>query len=284
MANYNYNKDPQGIARVRSEKGDRGLGYIIDIINSKLEKKDIIKIFEPGCGGGRNLIFLKEKFGNSIKVFGSDISEISIDHASKKTVGNFVVAKTTDDCFKEKFDLIIMLDILEHLVSKDEAEQTIKLAKEKLVDAGLLVISCPIESNRYSIMWFFKKINFWPDLTLKYYGHTLQFKRDELLEMLKKYCNILEVSYSVHFLSQLDTLLFFYLPKQFFNFIGGNSVVSLLRESNIKISDGDRFSWKNVFLKIYFLIRRPFLFGGFYESKLRKRSSVGAMNMYVKCY
>jgi len=283
MRNYNYNKDPQGIARIKSEKRDMGLGDIIDIVKCKLKNRGIVKIFEPGCGGGRNLIFLKNKFGNSIEIFGSDISEASIGYAKKNSAGSFVVAKTTEKCFDKKFDLIIMLDILEHLSSKSEVDMTIRLAREMMDELGILFISCPIETNKYSIMWFFQKINFWPDLTLKYYGHTLQFTKGDLLEIIRKYFIVLELSYGTHFFSQLDTLLFFYLPKQFINFIGGKSAVSSLRESNIEINDGDKLSWKKLFLKIYFVIRNPFLFAGFYESKLRRRSKLGAMNIYIKC-
>lgn len=283
MENYNYNTNPQGIVKIKSIRRDYNLSCIIKIISERLKKGGTIKIFEPGCGGGRNLDFLKSIYGNAIDVYGTDISETSIKYARDNISGNFSVAKTTENCFNEKFDLIIMLDILEHLPLKGEVEETIKLAKEKISETGLLFVSCPIELNKYSIIWFFKKINFWSDLTLKYYGHTLQFTEIELLGIIKKHFNISELSYGVHFLSQFDTFLFFYLPKQLLNFISGESGVSSFRESNIKIDDGDKLSWKSIFLKIYFIIRSPFLFIGFYESKLRKKSKFGAMNIHIRC-
>lgn len=284
MSTYNYNSNPQGIAEIRSTNRDYGLSQIIEIIEEqiKLKKGRKIKVLEPGCGGGRNLSFLKKVFRDSIEVYGSDISNVSIKHAKDNIEGVFCVAKTVDDCFYEKFDLIIMLDILEHLDSFSEVRKTIELSRKNLEEKGVLFVSCPIEANKYSIMWIFSKMNFWDDLTLKYYGHILQFTGKEIEETVRKNFRNYDLNFGVHFLSQLDTLLFFYLPKQIINFIGGGDVVTSLRESNI-ILDKSKFSWRSIFLKIYSFVRFIFLYLGFYESVLRRKSNLGAMNIYIKC-
>lgn len=284
--NYNYNTDPQGVVKIKTEKRDYNLARIIEIIDNLLKKKNNIKIFEPGCGGGRNLDFLKMKYGDSVKVFGTDISKTSINYVQGKISGEFVIAKTIDDCFSEEFDLIIMLDILEHLSSISEVEETIKLAKKRINKDGVLFISCPIELNKYSICWFFSKINFWKDVTLKYYGHTIQFTESEILRLVVNHFRIKNINYNLHFFSQIRALLFFYLPKQVLSFLGGKKTVSLFRDSNTEIYFNDKP--KQFFLKFLLnllpIISSPLSFIGFYESMLRRKSKLGAMVINIECY
>lgn len=287
MEKYDYNSDPQGIAEIKSEKRDDNLTRVIELIDEKLKNQSRIKIYEPGCGGGRNLEFIKKRYGEAVEVFGTDISQTSIDYIKKKIEGDFCVAKTVDDCFEDEFDLIIMLDILEHLPSIDEVDKTIGLANKKLKKDGSLLISCPIELNKFSITWFFKKINFWPDLTLKYYGHTIQFSEKKLLRIINRHFEIAKKKYGVHFFSQADTFLFFYFPKQCLSCFGGDEAVSSFRESNIKIDSADKktkVSFREVLLKIYFFLRTPFLFIGYHESRMRKKSKFGAMNISLECH
>lgn len=101
------------------------------------------KILDIGCGTGSNLLELS-KFGDAI---GIDRSDEAIDFCHKRGLQN--VSKEDAETFsfeKESFDLITVLDVLEHV------QEDIKLL-EKCYDIckvnGLLFITVPA----YGFLW-----------------------------------------------------------------------------------------------------------------------------------
>ena len=104
------------------------------------------KILEIGCGTGGNLKMLSQ-FG---RVSGVDMDKNAIQIALQKNESNFDIR--LGNCpnnmpFEgQKFDLICMFDVLEHI---EEDVDTLKLLKNLLTDNGKILISVPA----YQWLW-----------------------------------------------------------------------------------------------------------------------------------
>lgn len=92
-------------------------------------------ILEIGCGTGDLISNLNPKYG-----FGVDISKNMVNIAKKKHKKNnlkFKVSSAEKLNIKEKFDIIIMLDVVEHLNDLDETVKRIRGCMHK--DSILLI-------------------------------------------------------------------------------------------------------------------------------------------------
>lgn len=106
------------------------------ILNSILKKyipSGKIKIFEIGCGTGGNFPMLK-KFGD---VFAMEMNEFASKYAAAATGLDVRIGWLPDNIpFNEKFDVICMFDVLEHIKDDKSALQEI----QKLLNPGGIVI------------------------------------------------------------------------------------------------------------------------------------------------
>tara|TARA_A100001015_G_scaffold280197_1_gene342133 strand:+ start:2958 stop:3692 length:735 start_codon:yes stop_codon:yes gene_type:complete len=101
------------------------------------------KILEVGAGSGGNLEMLSA-YGN---VFALEMDEKSCQFAQNRNIGEVMLGKLPDQFpFDNTFDLICMLDVLEHI--EDDFE-TLCIIKEKLNATGKLVITVPA----YQWLW-----------------------------------------------------------------------------------------------------------------------------------
>ena len=102
-----------------------------------------LKILDIGCGTGENINFLS-RFG---KVTGIDISERAIKFCKKRRLENVKIGKAEALPFKENgFDLVTMLDLLEHL--KDDL-LALREAFRVLKPRGRILITVP----SYRFLW-----------------------------------------------------------------------------------------------------------------------------------
>lgn len=108
---------------------------VLSLIRKKIAKERM-EILDAGCGTGGNLKCLTE-FGN---VTGMDYDETALALASKK--GQIVKGSLPDALpFSESsFDLITLLDVLEHL---DEDENALQALHRLLKPGGFLLITVP---------------------------------------------------------------------------------------------------------------------------------------------
>jgi SAM-dependent methyltransferase len=117
-----------------------GRRSIIRDLISRMHLPKAAKILEVGCGPGGNLNMLND-FG-FIKAF--EMSKDAIAMARKQTNNCFdikVGSCPNDIPFEgEKFDLICMFDVLEHI---DEDGETLIVLKKLLKDNGKLLITVP---------------------------------------------------------------------------------------------------------------------------------------------
>ncbi len=135
-----------------------------DLFESKIEKhywhfaiKEALKyknkgtILDIGCAVGHML----NCFPDSFKKFGCDISNFAITRAIKKYPNikfkQNDISKTKP--FKQKFDLIIALDVLEHVL---DLESTLKNISLMLKDDGVLIIGVPVTSRAHYLLSVFE--------------------------------------------------------------------------------------------------------------------------------
>lgn len=109
------------------------------------------KVLDVACGNGIIGKWLIERF--QCQVWGTDISEVALKQANE--IG-YLTEKLNLDREEmpfpgEKFDLIILSAMLEHVM---EPDKIIKMAYQKLVPSGLIIILTP------NIVWCFNRILF----------------------------------------------------------------------------------------------------------------------------
>jgi 2-polyprenyl-3-methyl-5-hydroxy-6-metoxy-1,4-benzoquinol methylase len=113
--------------------------------NSQCSEQRIIDI---SCGRG-HLTRLLTRFG---KVTGTDLSSVAVDYCKKKYPNiEFIVLDVFDaewfQSNKEKFDIVVSTEVIEHLPA-DRQKEYLSNLRSLLKDGGLMIITTP---NRMAI-------------------------------------------------------------------------------------------------------------------------------------
>ena len=156
---------------------------ILDKIISKCKLSVNAKILEIGCGTGGNLLML-QKHGN---VFAMEMDEFASEYATRTTGVDVRKGRLPDNIpYNEKFDLVCMFDVLEHI--QDDKKALIEITK-LLEPAGTLIITVPAYS------WLYSAHD-------KMHNHYRRYSANALNEIISySGLNILKISY-------FNTLLF----------------------------------------------------------------------------
>lgn len=130
--------DPKGKFKILHDILPIRINYILDNIRQKKIKK--LEILDLGCGGGLTCEPLA-RLGASVT--GIDFVEKNIEIANQHAMDsklNIKYIKEDLDSFslKEKYDVILILEVLEHL---DDWKSFIKKLKKNLKPNGILIIS-----------------------------------------------------------------------------------------------------------------------------------------------
>ena len=117
---------------------------------AKITKKlfaniDMENILEFGCGIGRNLPFLQQKFKNST-ILGSDISTESLEIAKKNNPSMIFLDDNELKEYENKFDLIFIAGVYHH-ISPELRDDVTKRIKKLLKPNGKLIC---FEHNPYN--------------------------------------------------------------------------------------------------------------------------------------
>lgn len=107
-----------------------------NLINSCLENKNTPSILDVGCGSGWFLDLMKN---NGMDVYGIEIVKPLNNLASKK-LGVEIYNKLLEDSPENKYDVITMFDLIEHV--KDPAK-LLEETKKRLKPGGIAVVFTP---------------------------------------------------------------------------------------------------------------------------------------------
>ena len=159
--------------------------YIRNIIASHSKKNNNLKILDLGCGGGLVCEPLS-RLGANVTGVDFVLSNIKVAklHAKKSNLNIEYLHQDLNNLkITKKYDLILMLEILEHI---DNWEKLIKKVKKNLKSNGKIIIST-INRNIYSkffAIFIAEEILRWvPKKTHKY---NKLIKPNELTYVLKK--------------------------------------------------------------------------------------------------
>ena len=100
--------------------------------------------FDIGCGWGETLRYLKAKGANA---FGVDPSPEAIEFCRSTNINARISDFTQLNPFDQKFDFVILQNVLEHLNGPDAIIDTINA--DAIVDEGYLIIDVPNEFNAF---------------------------------------------------------------------------------------------------------------------------------------
>lgn len=106
------------------------------------------RILEVGCGMGSICAKMNKKWPNA-KITGVDISTESIALATKLFANeqlSFIQSLLSEDLFDEQFDLIIFMDVYEHIAVEDRPTVHASL-KKLLKNKGRIFLSVPTPHN-----------------------------------------------------------------------------------------------------------------------------------------
>ena len=134
---------------------------------NKLSLDRTSPLLDVGCGDGKYLHILKKT--GYYNLCGVDISEEQIKIAKKSGLSNVQCANALDFLKnkKEKYDVILLIDVLEHLELKDSIE-LINLIYQALKTKGKLFIQVPNDTASGGVIYFDGSAG---DSKTRRYGH-----------------------------------------------------------------------------------------------------------------
>lgn len=102
--------------------------YFLPFIESHTPITSELSVLEMGCGEGGNLFPFSQR---GCKITGIDISDTRIEEAKqffqeKGLSGNFICQDIFSVEGKEKFDIIIIHDVIEHVLQKKQWQEELK--------------------------------------------------------------------------------------------------------------------------------------------------------------
>jgi len=107
-----------------------------------------LRILEVGCGMGSISARMHKRWPDAV-ITGMDISTMSIQIAQKLFADdklNFIESILTPDTFNEQFDLVIFMDVYEHIAVTDRPDVHAALAKI-LRNKGKIILTVPTPHN-----------------------------------------------------------------------------------------------------------------------------------------
>lgn len=154
---------------------------VVEIIQ-KINSRDKLKILDVGCGTGKNM----EVFSTLGEVWGLDNSKEAINFCKKRGLKNLKLATLQNNGFKDnEFDVVTMLDVLEHI---DDENSALIEVKRILKKGGCIILTVPAYG------WLWSK---WDEVL----HHKRRYTKQALIKILEKAgFKVEKVSYMYSFL------------------------------------------------------------------------------------
>ena len=150
--------------------------------------KNNLTILDVGCGTGKNMEELSQ-FGN---VWGVDVADEALSFCKKRGLINIKKGEAEHLPFnKESFDVVCVLDVLEHVDDK----LTVKEIKKVLRNEGFIIVTVPAYD------WLWSK---WDEML----GHKRRYTKRQLGDVLKKEGFIIKKITYIHSLLVIPLYIF----------------------------------------------------------------------------
>lgn len=159
--------------------------------------KKPLKILDVGCAYGYYMQVLKI-LNSEHKVYGIEIAKDPYLYCKKVFGENYVYWQSCSEKFPFKdsyFDLILCLDVIEHLSNTDEAVKMIGECKRTLKNDGLFLLRTPLMNYRTIILGTI--LGKLPKILSK--DHKLRFNFKGLNNLVSPYFNVKAVKYGNSF-------------------------------------------------------------------------------------
>lgn len=119
------------------------------ILKNNIKSFADIKVLEIGVGSGSITDALKEL--GVLNYQGVDITSVLFDSLGKKYEKyKFSKLDVTSDNINDKYDLIVIIDVIEHIVDEQKFSFAINNIKNSLKNGGFLIIAPVVEKNHKS--------------------------------------------------------------------------------------------------------------------------------------
>lgn len=111
---------------------------IIDVIKKIIKLKKNSLVLDYGCGTGGILDFLSKDY----QAYGADMSDLAINFCNKRNLTNILSISDllSKPEFKNKFKMVTILDVIEHI---DDDDAVLKDIHSLLEDEGYLFVTVP---------------------------------------------------------------------------------------------------------------------------------------------
>lgn len=237
-------------------KNEKVLKY--EYLKEHIKNSNYRTILEIGCGAGTVCRTLAKDFPDK-EITGYDVDCRAINWANSKNWEALFFKKYNNLDYTNsltgltKGELVILLDVLEHVKHPDSFLHTLNIISNKKYK---LFIHIPLEkSGIYSI-------NYFRDIKSLYSEHEKFYKYEWLVDLLDHNgFRVIEQKFHYHFISGFRDFLKYYL----------------LYKSNIEVNDKEAFytkNWQNLY-KSKFLLK-ILDFCAYYESKFLAPIEFGA--------
>lgn len=155
------------------------------ILSKHIKKRKDNKILEIGVGTGGNIQILSE-YGEYFGIESSMVAKEILKHKNKNK--NIIYGFYPEKKYKEKFDIITLFDVLEHI---EEDETALKSIYDNLSENGKLIITVPA----FNFLWSNHDV---------IHHHKRRYNKKELKEKIEKAgFTISKISYFNFFLFPL---------------------------------------------------------------------------------
>ena len=135
------------------------LGFVRDVIRASFAGPRVISVLDVGCGNGSQLAIPLAR-DSQLRITGIDPDNASIEHGKRLARSspnlNFICASIEDLSPDDRFDVIILSEVLEHL---DQPAEMLRNASRLLDDDGVLIVTVPNGYGEFEIdSWFFRAL------------------------------------------------------------------------------------------------------------------------------
>ena len=160
----------EGISEVKNELAyAEAKNIFLNICSQENIDFSTARILEVGCGTGFYTQILSEL--GTQNYLGIDITNVLFPELKQMFPHfDFIREDITTGEIQGEFDVIIMIDVIEHIVNEDKFTSAMENIKCCLSDSGVFIIAPLLESNRQKKLFY---VNFWSinDLKSRFKGY-----------------------------------------------------------------------------------------------------------------